>query len=101
VASSYKAHVLYRYEVGGRSYVADRISFGRLAAGSGQDDAAILLQQYPRGAAVRVHYDPARPDQSALETGWTWSAIVRTSLGTLAVVGVLLLGGRSRGLTSA
>ena len=97
VASSYKAHVSYRYEVGGRSYVSDRISFGRLAAGSGQSDAEVLLQQYPRGSAVRVHYDPARPEAAALETGWTWSAVLRTGLGILAVVGVLFVGGRSRG----
>ena len=101
VSASYKAHVLYGYEVGGRSYIGDRISFGRLAVGSGRDDAEVLLQRYRRGSVVQVHYNLARPNEAALETGWTWSAVVRTSLGILVVVAMLFLGGRSRGLTSA
>ena len=101
VSASYKAHVLYGYEVGRQRYTGDRISFGRLAVGSGRDDAEVLLQRYRRGSVVQVHYDPARQNESALETGWTWSAVVRTSLGILVLVGAMVLGRRGRGLTSA
>jgi len=101
IKSGYKAHVLYRYEVDGRSYIGDVVSFGHLALGTGEGNAESLTHQYPRGSAVQVHYDPVRPDQAILETGWTWSADVRACLGILVIVGVFVLGGRSRGLTSA
>ena len=93
--------MVYGYEVGRQRYTGDRISFGRLAVGSGRDDAEALLQRYRLGSVVPVHYDPARPKESALETGWTWGAVVRTSLGILVLVGAMVLGRRGRGLTSA
>src|SRR5438046_6273164 len=64
VSASYKAHVLYGYEVGGRSYSSDRISFGRFGVGSGRGDAEVLLHRYRRGSVVQVYYDLARPNEA-------------------------------------
>jgi hypothetical protein len=93
-APSYGIDLRYRYEVLGRSYFGDRASFGRLSFGGGEGTAESLVRKYPAGSAVDVHYDPARPTKSVLQVGWTWSAVVRASLGLLVLIGVFILGGR-------
>src|SRR5437773_12308343 len=82
VSASYKAHVLYGYEVGRQRYTGDRISFGRLAVGSGRDDAEALLQRYRLGSVVPVHYDPARPHDSALFRSRECTEVSRSSIRT-------------------
>jgi uncharacterized protein DUF3592 len=94
VAPAYRAHFRYRYEVVGHTYVGDRTSFGRLSLGTGEGRAESLVRQYPAGTAVEVHYDPAQPNESVLQVGWTWSAVVRVSLGIATLIGVLVLGRR-------
>ena len=86
VAPGYTADVRYRYEVAGHTYLGDRTSLGRLSLGTGESAAESLVRQYPAGTAVEVHYDPARPGESVLQVGWTWSAVVRTSLGIALLV---------------
>ena len=67
IASGYKAHVLYRYEVDGRSYIGDVVSFGHLALGTGEGNAESLTHQYPRGSAGAGALRPraARPGNIA------------------------------------
>lgn len=101
VAPSYKAHFQYRYEVAGRAYFGDHASLGRLSLGNGEDDADAIVRQYPQGSFVQVRYDPARPEVSVLQAGWTWSAVLRAVLGILVVLVVLAMGARGRSLTSA
>lgn len=93
----YSAHVAYMYNVGGRSFVGDRLSFGRLTRGSGYGDSQALLKRYRRGIVVSVHYDPARPERSVLEPGWTWGSVLMAAMGTLfALLGLAIFRGLGR-----
>jgi hypothetical protein len=58
------AAVSYEYKVGGRHYTGKRISIGEQAADVGVE---IVLDRYPKGAAVDVFYNPANPQQAVLE----------------------------------
>ena len=70
-------YVTYRYRVGDRPYRNDRVRFGPQiaptsigpAAHPPPDNAwaaADLARRYPRGQAVRVRYNPRRPQDSVL-----------------------------------
>jgi hypothetical protein len=66
-SDSYAISLSYSYEVGGRKYRGDRLAFApsRLDAGALVDG---LLDKYRANAAVTVHYNPADPQDSVLET---------------------------------
>ena len=93
----YSPHVSYMYNVGGRSFVGDQVSFGRLTRGSGYGDAQRFLKRYRRGTIVAVHYDPARPERSVLQPGWTWGSVFMAAMGTLfALLGLAIFRGLGR-----
>lgn len=58
--------VRYEFEVGGRLYASDRVSFGALR---GDDDMYAEARRYGVGERVKVYYDPADPGRSVLEPG--------------------------------
>ena len=101
VGPTYKPRISYRYKVGGLVYEGDRFSFGRATFGSGCQDAESIVGQHPVGSSVRVHYDPTNPDDSVLQVGWTWSAVLRVAIGVLLVVLGFTVKGKRRSLTSA
>ncbi|MFI4999421.1 MAG: DUF3592 domain-containing protein [Reyranellales bacterium] len=72
--------VEYSYRVGGRDYHGARIAFGP-AVSAGRDLADSIAGRYPEGATVTVHYDPANPSQSTLEThvAFAWISLVVTA----------------------
>jgi hypothetical protein len=61
-----KPVVSYRYQVGGKSYLGQRIDFS-FAPIYFTDQAQAILARYPQGAAVAVYYDPQNPAESTLE----------------------------------
>ena len=66
----YYFKVVYSYPVAGKTYYNNRISFHESQIGT--DEAYCrreLLRTYPRGKAVTVLYDPAKPSRSCLEPG--------------------------------
>ncbi|HTL27786.1 MAG TPA: DUF3592 domain-containing protein [Tepidisphaeraceae bacterium] len=67
LSASYLAAVRYHYSVNGKQYVSDHLSFGFSPA----DDLEVrqLIHAHPKGASIRVYYNPARPEQSVLLTG--------------------------------
>lgn len=78
-----KPRVSYRYEVDGKSYTSDRISF--LLFGD-DSHAEQVVAAYPQNRIVTVYYDPTNPAESVLEPRSSTVAIL-----TL-VAGVLCLG---------
>lgn len=54
--------VLYAYEVNGQEFRGHRVR-----ARQGTCDASHVIQRYPAGSSVVVHYDPNDPSNSALE----------------------------------
>ncbi len=93
----YSAHVSYMYNVGGRSFVGDNLSFGHITVGSGARGAQRLLSQYRRGTVVAVHYDPTVPERSVLQAGWTWGSVMIAAMGAFfALLGLAIFRGLGR-----
>jgi uncharacterized protein DUF3592 len=73
----YLPFVSYRYTVERQEYVGRRIAFGANICSS-ESDAAKIANAYPEGKTIQVHFDPASPDESALN-------VSRTEAGTWPV----------------
>lgn len=66
----YKTDVQFAYEVAGRSYKADTISFSlRGVSSSDKSGAQAIVDRYPPGKAVQVAYDPSNRANGVLEPG--------------------------------
>ena len=65
--TSYTPVVEFRYSVGRQEHVGRRINYSWIATSS--QAARQVIEQYPAGRRVTVHYDPRRPDDSLLEPG--------------------------------
>jgi len=82
---SHYARVLYSYEVAGAKLQGSRLAFGNVGCGS-WSAAASIARTYKVGQAVRVHWNPKQPGDSALVVGEvpsdTWLGIA-LSLGML------------------
>jgi hypothetical protein len=77
------ASVTYYYQVSGAAYYNDCVRFG--GAPGGALMAGIVVGRYPVGLSVRVHYNPASPDESVLEPGVRFFNEL-----TLPIVGLVL-----------
>jgi hypothetical protein len=88
--------VRYAYDVGGNSHSADKIAF-KVFLNMTQLQAQTVLDKYPVGAAVGVHYQPSDPSQSVLETG-VQSTMVQLIVGVIFLpLGLLLMWAGSNG----
>ncbi len=76
---SYSAKLGYRYVVNGKSFRGTRVYFGTFGFISPQP-VKRLLERYPAGSVVTVHYCPTQPRLATLETRFD-------KLDTLFVVG--------------
>ena len=65
---TYSPQVTYQYTIAGRHFENDRLAFGA-ASSSSAGWAQKILERYPVGQKVMVHYAPDDPEQSVLETG--------------------------------
>ena len=66
---TYRAEVAYKYQVGGRQLVADRVFFGDALSTSWAAGALRETVKYQVGSHVRVRYDPNNPECAVLEPG--------------------------------
>ena len=80
---SYKPQVTYQYLVMDQTYTGERLGFGSSSYSHARAEKKIAL--YPQGTQVNVHYDPADPSKSVLETKAT------TARNFLALGMILLL----------
>ena len=64
----FTSHLEYRYRVDRTSFFGTKLYFTELPYLSEQD-AQSLIEKYPTGAPVTVHYDSTDPSQAVLETG--------------------------------
>jgi hypothetical protein len=56
----------YTYEMNGSAHRGWRVSFEYI---EGEGRSQKVIEKYPVGSAVTVHYDPTDPSQSVLESG--------------------------------
>jgi hypothetical protein len=83
---TYRPVVGYEYVAARRKYKNDLIASG-LGSLDTREEAEAVLRSYPKGARVRVHYDPDDPQSSVLQIagGWALRAI-GSALVALAIV---------------
>ena len=65
--TTYSAEVTYTYQVAGTNYTGDKVSIGQMSSSS--EYARGILNRYPVGKKVSVHYSPGDPSNAVLETG--------------------------------
>lgn len=77
--SSFYPFVKYEYSVALRRYTGNRIAFGHRGCGAAAF-AERIASQFPVGATVLVHFNPATPRESVLVAGRvhfdTWLAVI-------------------------
>lgn len=86
----YRVKLNYEYKVGGTPYQGTRIG----SAGSRYKTKAAAdraLAPYPSGKTLPVHYDPARPEISRLETGLSGKTLLNLCIGLFLGLGGGLL----------
>jgi len=69
----YSPIITYEYTVADQSYVNSAIRFGQVG---GQDKtvAQAYVSYYPAGTNTKVSFNPAKPEQSILESGISWKS---------------------------
>jgi len=97
----YYPQIRYRYRVGMREYVSERISANSVFILGARDlsdfksdpaEARAVVARYPGGSTVRVFYDPDDPRDALLEPGPTSSAQQKIVFGSLCfAAGCVLL----------
>jgi hypothetical protein len=65
-AGNYRTEIRYEYVLAGQRYGGAASLLGR------HDRSLALSKSHPTGQAIEVHYDPANPERSVIETGLTW-----------------------------
>jgi len=67
-STSYGGRIIYRYEIGGKTFFSNTRRFGQLS-GADEEWAQEILARYPLGEDVPVFYNPSDPQMAALEPG--------------------------------
>ncbi len=79
-STTYHAEVHYTYEVNGRTYDGNRVAYGDYGSSS-PSHARRIVNRYPAGTEVTVHYRPDDPEQCVLEPGMKLQAWFVPGLG--------------------
>ncbi|MDA3894799.1 MAG: DUF3592 domain-containing protein [Desulfobacteraceae bacterium] len=58
------AKIAYQYTIDGQRYESTKISFS-----SSSENTRQIVSRYPKGKAIRVYYNPAKPTQAVLVPG--------------------------------
>jgi hypothetical protein len=88
--TTYSADVSYDYSVWGSRYTGTKVAFGMMSASSSY--ARGVLDHYPVGAKVPVHYSPSDPETAVLETGIHGGTWICFGVGSVfALFGIMFL----------
>ena len=89
-STTYSAEVTYSYQVAGANYTACKVAIGQMSASAGY--AQGILNRYPVGKKVSVHYSPGDPSDAVLETGIHGGMWICLGVGTaFTLFGVMFL----------
>jgi len=84
--TTYSPDILYRYQVQGREYLANRYSFGGFAS-SGYNAKAAIVARYRPGVRSLCYVNPTDPVEAVLERRMTAGLWIGLIPGIFAVVG--------------
>jgi hypothetical protein len=88
--TTYSAEITYTYQVTGSRYTGDKVSIGQMSSSS--EYAQGILNRYPVGKKVLVHYSPGDPSEAVLEMGIHGGTWICLGVGTIfALFGVMFL----------
>jgi hypothetical protein len=88
--TTYSAEVTYTFQVAGTSYTGDKVSIGQMS--SSAEYAQGILNHYPTGKKVSVHYSPGDPSDAVLETGIHGGTWICLGVGTaFTLFGIMFL----------
>ncbi len=65
--STYAADIQYTYQIGGQEYIGKNIAIGGEGSSLSAKTVKDQVARYPVGKQVTVYYNPARPEEAALE----------------------------------
>lgn len=87
----YYPHVKYEYQVGGQSYINNRIYAGGLREGIRHEETVQnnVTKEYPVGKEVQVYYNPANPAESALKKNNPMLALIFLPMAILLDIGLV------------
>jgi uncharacterized protein (TIGR03435 family) len=89
-STTYSAEVTYTYQVAGATYTAGKVAIGQMS--SSVDYAQGILNRYPVGKKVSVHYSPDDPSDAVLETGIHGGMWICLGVGTaFTLFGIMFL----------
>lgn len=77
-----EAHVKYDYTVNGQKYSGDRVQFGGLMF----RDPSKVIEEIKSTKHLSVHYNPAQPDVSSIETGLNLNFVLLEVAGAILMV---------------
>lgn len=83
--AGYEPKISYKYTVGVKEYISERVHPTEGWMSSVSFFAERMVNKYPEGKAVRIFYDPARPDQSFLERAMLFPSLAFIFMGVLAL----------------
>lgn len=67
-STTYHAEILYEFTVDGTTFNGDRVAYGDYGSSS-PSHARRIVNHYPKGKSVTVHYMPSNPEECLLEPG--------------------------------
>ena len=93
----YKAELLFRYEVDGKSYNLDEPYRGQSLSWRDNMSAYKERSRYKTGAPVTIHYEPSNPYNATIEVKLTmWSIVQFWILAFCIYMGVIFLNGSAQ-----
>jgi hypothetical protein len=90
---TYKPYVFYEYSVNGKTMQSGQLAFGERVQVS-ERKAQKIIENYPAGKNIPVHYNPNNPNQSVLIAGNVLGVYIMLTVGfifiALGVTGIML-----------
>jgi hypothetical protein len=80
--TTYHAEVLYEYRAGGQTQSSHDVAFGAYGS-SDPSHARSIVNKYPAGSDITVHYSPSNPSKAVLETGISGQAFFLPGFGAV------------------
>ena len=80
--TTYHAEVIYEYKVGGQTQSSHNVAFGGYGS-SDPSHARSIVNKYPAGSDITVHYSPSSPSEAVLETGISGQAFFLPGFGAV------------------
>ena len=90
---AFHPHIVYQYTVAGVTY-RDSTALDLPSVGgrhTAYDAASWIVEQYPVGRKVTIHYNPDNPTESGIRVFPSWDVYGKLSVGAVVLIGGLIL----------